>query len=72
MCSHAIESIYGHKAYFFADWLSVSAAKELGRYVHDFQELVSIGEAEHGEIAGGAAQGNEFTNTLVYKKQGFN
>lgn len=27
------------------------------RYVIDFQELVSIGEGEHGEIAGGTAHG---------------
>ena len=34
-----------------------------------FQELVSIGEGEHGEIAGGAVQEDGFNNTLVQKEQ---
>ena len=44
------------------------------RYVSDFPELVSIGEGEHGEIAGGAVQEVGFNNTAVQKEQqvGFN
>lgn len=39
------------------------------RYVSEFQELVSIGEGEHGEIAGGAVQEDGFNNTLVQMEQ---
>ena len=39
------------------------------RYVSDFQRLVSVGEGDHGEIAGGAVQEGGFNNTLVQKEQ---
>ena len=35
----------------------------------DFQKLVSIGEGENGEIAGGAVQENGLNNTSVQKEQ---
>ena len=44
-------------------------ANYFGRYVSDFQGLVSVGEGEHGEIAGGAVQEDWFNNTLVQTEQ---
>lgn len=35
------------------------------RYVGDFRELVAFGESEHGELAGGSAQEDGFSNNRI-------
>lgn len=38
-------------------------------YASDFQELVSIGKCEHGEIAVGAVQEDSINATLIQREQ---
>ena len=45
--------------------VGVGEANYFGGYLSDFQERVSIGEAEHDDIPGGMVQEDGFNNTSL-------